>query len=70
MQHVFHPPVSLDAWPGGERRTRIVFILKDMEPAFVEGLWRAFTGEVRPDQADATALTANPLKPSAGGLLG
>ena len=70
VQHVFHPPVSLDAWPGGERRTRIVFILKDMEPAFVEGLWRAFTGEVRPDQADATALTANPLKPSAGGLLG
>jgi G3E family GTPase len=70
VQHVFHPPVSLDSWPGGERRTRIVFILKDMDPAFVQGLWNAFTGEVRPDQADATALTANPLKPQAGGLLG
>ncbi len=71
VQHVFHPPVSLDAWPRGERRTRIVFILKDMEPSFVEGLWRAFTGEVRPDQPDRAALVDNPLKPtSGGGLLG
>ncbi len=71
VQHVFHPPVSLDAWPRGERRTRIVFILKDMEPRFVEGLWQAFTGEVRPDQPDRAALIDNPLKPSiSGGLLG
>ena len=70
VQHVFHPPVSLDAWPRGERHTRIVFILKDMEPRFVEGLWRAFTGQVRPDQPDRAALVDNPLKPGAGGLLG
>ena len=69
VQHVFHPPVSLDAWPRGERRTRIVFILKDMEPRFVEGLWQAFTGEIRPDQPDRAALTDNPLKPSGGGGL-
>ena len=69
VQHVFHPPMSLDHWPNGERRTRIVFILKDMEPKFVEGLWQAFTGGVAPDQADRTALTNNPLKPETGGLL-
>ena len=69
VQHVFHPPMSLDHWPSGERRTRIVFILKDMEPKFVEGLWQAFTGGVAPDQADRTALTHNPLKPETGGLL-
>ncbi len=69
VQHVFHPPVSLDAWPQGERRTRIVFILKDMDPGFVEGLWRAFTGQVRPDQPDRAALAQNPLKPDQGGLL-
>ena len=69
VQHVFHPPVSLDAWPQGERRTRIVFILKDMDPSFVEGLWRAFTGQVRPDQPDRAALAQNPLKPDQGGLL-
>jgi G3E family GTPase len=69
VQHVFHPPVSLDHWPNAERRTRIVFILQDMEPKFVEGLWQAFTGGVAPDQADRTALTNNPLKPETGGLL-
>ena len=69
VQHVFHPPVSLEAWPKDERRTRIVFILRDMDPSFVEGLWRAFTGQVRPDQPDHTALAQNPLKPGHGGLL-
>jgi G3E family GTPase len=69
VQHVFHPPVSLDHWPNNERRTRIVFILQDMDPKFVEGLWQAFTGGVAPDQADRAALTDNPLKPERGGLL-
>jgi hypothetical protein len=40
-----------------------------MDPSFVEGLWRAFTGQVRPDQPDHTALAQNPLKPGHGGLL-
>jgi G3E family GTPase len=26
VQHVFHPPQWLDAWPGDDRRTRMVFI--------------------------------------------
>jgi G3E family GTPase len=44
VQHVFHPPVILDRWPDGDRRTRMVFITKDLEPGFVEGLWAAFLG--------------------------
>jgi len=44
VQHVFHAPVRLDRWPDDERRTRMVFIVKDMEPAFIEGLWSAFCG--------------------------
>jgi G3E family GTPase len=43
VQHVFHPPRFLDAWPDGPRENRLVFITKDLEPAFVEGLWKAFT---------------------------
>ncbi len=69
VQHVFHPPVSLERWPNDERKTRIVFILQDMEPSFVEGLWKAFTGTPALDQADSAALTHNPLKPTTGGLL-
>jgi G3E family GTPase len=70
VQHVFHPPVRLDAWPDGDRRTRLVFILRDKEPAFIEGLWNAFAGEVSVDRPDGTALARNPLVENRrGGLL-
>jgi G3E family GTPase len=45
VQHVFHPPQVLERWPDGDRRTRVVFIVKDMDPAFIEGLWTAFLGQ-------------------------
>jgi G3E family GTPase len=60
-QHVFHPTTVLDAWPDGDARTRIVFILKDMEPAAIQALYDAFLGIARPDQPDKAALTDNPL---------
>ncbi len=69
VQHVFHPPARLDAWPDGDHSTRMVFILKDMEPCFVEGLWRAVTGGVTLDGADSEALTNSPLAPARRGLL-
>jgi G3E family GTPase len=69
VQHVFHPPVRLPAWPDADHATRVVFILRDMEPAFVEGLWKAFSGAAGVDRPDATALASNPLAPAPGGLL-
>ncbi len=69
VQHVFHPPVRLDAWPDEDHRTRVVFILRDLQPHFVEGLWAAFTGHTKPDQPDSQALTQNPLAPRSAGLL-
>ncbi len=44
VQHVFHPPQVLERWPDGDRRTRVVVIVKDVDPAFIEGLWGAFAG--------------------------
>ncbi|ACK50333.1 cobalamin synthesis protein P47K [Methylocella silvestris BL2] len=70
VQHVFHPPVRLAAWPDADHATRIVFILRDMEPAFVEGLWRAFANVPGLDRPDAAALQDNPLAPARSGLLG
>lgn len=46
VQHVFHPPVRLPAWPDGEERTRLVFIVKDIEKPMIEGLFRAFTDQL------------------------
>ena len=43
-QHQFHPPVTLAAWPGEDRRTRIVFITRNIPRAAVEGLFNAAAG--------------------------
>lgn len=70
VQHVFHPPHRLEAWPDEDRRTRIVFIVKDLDRKFVEGLYAALIHRPAPDTPDAEALTGNPLAPARGGLLG
>jgi G3E family GTPase len=70
VQHIFHPPVRLDAWPDADHRTRIVFIVKDLQPDFLQGLYDAFAGKPAIGRPDAQAIAANPLKPSTGGLLG
>jgi G3E family GTPase len=61
VQHVMHMPVSLPAWPDDDRRSRLVLIVRDLDPAFVQSLWDAFLGRPRLDAPDAAALTANPL---------
>ena len=40
-QHVFHPPVTLAAWGSGDRRSRIVFITRNLERESVEALFAA-----------------------------
>lgn len=43
VQHLFHPPAKLAAWPeGDDRRSRLVFILRDLDRAVVENGLRAF----------------------------
>lgn len=33
VRHVFHPPVLLNAWPSDDRRSRVVFITRDIDAA-------------------------------------
>ncbi|MCE4226172.1 GTP-binding protein [Methylobacterium sp. C25] len=61
VQHVVHTPVTLEAWPDGDRRSRLVLIVRDLNPSFVERIWDAFLGRPRIDAPDAAALTDNPL---------
>jgi G3E family GTPase len=61
VQHVLHPVAVLPAWPTGDLRTRLVFIVDGLEPQAIEDLFAAFRGEPRLDRPDATALTDNPL---------
>ena len=70
VQHVFHPPVTLEAWPGGEARTRMVFITRDLDGAAMQRLLDAFADRPRVDTPDAAAMGANPLSiKRQGGLL-
>jgi G3E family GTPase len=61
VQHVIHVPAVLERWPSEDRRSRMVFIVNDLEPSYVQGLWNAFLGKPGVDQPDAAALSDNPL---------
>jgi G3E family GTPase len=52
VQHLFHPPASLPAWPEGEpRRSRLVFIVRDLDRAVIEEGLRAFQHASAHEQA-------------------
>lgn len=61
VQHVFHPPATLPAWPDDDRRTRMVFITYDLPEGFVRKLFEAFSGALLPDTPDPKTMTDNPL---------
>ncbi|MDB5396161.1 MAG: ATP-binding protein [Rhodospirillales bacterium] len=44
VQHVIYPPIPLDAWPSGDRRTRIVFIARDMDQRALRAITRSLGG--------------------------
>ncbi|MFZ2871874.1 CobW family GTP-binding protein [Zavarzinia sp.] len=49
VQHLFHPAVELPAWPSDDRRSRIVFITRDLDEAVIRDTFAAFTGEAPTD---------------------
>jgi G3E family GTPase len=61
VQHVIHVPAILPRWPSDDHRSRVVFIVQDLDREPVEKLWNAFVGNPGIDQPDAAALSDNPL---------
>jgi G3E family GTPase len=43
VQHVFYPPTELDEWPDGDRRSRVVFITRDLPRSAVERAFERLT---------------------------
>ena len=66
VQHILHPPARLARWPDDDRRTRLVFITRDIEERTIRELFAAFLGAVALDRPDRAALTDNPLIPFGG----
>jgi G3E family GTPase len=48
VQHLVHPPVHLPEWPDGDRRTRLVFIVRDIARAEIDRSLAAFNCLVSP----------------------
>jgi G3E family GTPase len=46
VQHVFHPPTWLDRWPSADRRSRLLFIVRNIPQAWVDALLDALEAEV------------------------
>jgi G3E family GTPase len=66
VQHVFHPPATLAAWPDADHRTRLVFIVNGIEERAIKNLFNAFLGIAQVDTPDRAAMTDNPLVPFGG----
>lgn len=41
VQHLFHPPIKLPRWSSDDRRSRIVFIVRDIPQEALEGVFAA-----------------------------
>ncbi len=57
VQHIFSPPVMLEAWPDGERRSRLVFITRGLSRESLEATLPALhaeEGTMRPTGLAAT----------------
>jgi G3E family GTPase len=50
VQHLFHPPAALERWPDDDRRSRIVFITRDIARATIETSFRSFMAAPPPTQ--------------------
>jgi hypothetical protein len=53
VQHLFHPPVELEAWPNGNETTRIVFITNGIPKEEIEKTLSAFEFSVAPKEGFA-----------------
>ena len=58
VQHIFYPPTTLEAWPSDDRRSRFVFITKDLNEdtvrSVLDGLFAPASGATAPAADVAT----------------
>ena len=59
VQHIFHPPLTLKEWPSEDRRSRIVFITRNIEESTLRDTLKLFTA--------AMAESSEPLGVELGG---
>ncbi len=58
VQHILHPPVRLKEWPSDDRRTRIVFITRDIDESILRDTLKTLTDPAVQEAAFGTAKVA------------
>ena len=58
VQHIFHPPLLLDAWPSADQRTRLVLITRDTDEVWLRSTLSLF---------EVDAAQSAPVVPAKGG---
>jgi G3E family GTPase len=51
VQHIAHPPVELEDWPDGDRRSRLVFVTRDLPREPVAQLFAVVAAVAASDRA-------------------
>ena len=46
VQHVFHPPVALRQWPEGDRVSRLVMIVRDLDRETIMAGWSSLVAQI------------------------
>ena len=65
VQHTLYPLARLPAWPDGDRRTRLVFIVRDLEESFVAHTMESFLAEKGSDPYFAPEKGTDPFSANA-----
>lgn len=55
VHHIFHPPVRLRAWPDDDHRSRLVFIVRDLDPTPIRESFAALIGDVVPPSTSSAS---------------
>jgi hypothetical protein len=66
-QHLVHPPEHLTSWNDRQRRSRLVFIVRNLNPALIEQSFRTFVAI--PDGTGSDIVQDGYLAASAGGAV-
>ncbi|HHK74674.1 MAG TPA: GTP-binding protein, partial [Rhizobiales bacterium] len=69
VQHVLHPPARLENWPDEDHRTRLVFIMRDVDKNMILDLFDAFVDPHTQKSAAIAANRDNPLSLNPGRAL-
>lgn len=64
VQHIFHPPLTLNAWPSDDRRSRLVFIARDLDESALRDTFEIFLHA--PPVEGFAEETRDPIPPADG----